>query len=148
MSRNLSNQMKLTRAKVAVAAGTSDQNSSIIDMANFEGVIFTVLFGTITSGAVTSVKLQHGADSGGSDMADIEGTSITVADTESNKAVRLDLYRPRYRYVRCVVDRGTQNAVLDGITADQYGARVQPTTDDSTTVTGREVHVSDASGTA
>jgi len=47
-----------------------------------------------------------------------------------------------------IVDRGTQNAVLDSIVAIQYEPRVKPVTHDATTVGGGELHVSAAEGTA
>ena len=145
---NLSKNTKLTRVSNAVAAGTTDINGSVIDMQNWEGVMFIVLFGAITAGAVTSIKAQQGTQSDLSDAADLEGTSVSVADDDDNKAFYLDIYRPGERYVRPVVDRGTQNAVVDGIVAIQYGPRKGPSTHDSTTVGGGELHVSPAEGTA
>ena len=71
---NLIKNVKVTRALASVAAGTSDKNSSIIDMQNYEGVIFIAAFGAITSGAVTSIKAQQGAASNMSDTADLAGT--------------------------------------------------------------------------
>lgn len=139
---------KLTRVMNAVAAGTSDQNSSVIDMQNFDSVTFIAAFGTITAGAVTSIKVQQGADSGLSDAADLEGTAISVADDDDNQIVAVEVVRPRERYVRLVIDRGTQNAVIDGVIAIQTGPRVLPVTHDATTVVGSETHNSPAEGTA
>ena len=145
---NLSKNTKLTRVSNAVAAGTTDVESAVIDMQNFEGVQFVVAFGTITAGAVTSIKVQQGAQSDLSDAADLAGTGVAVADDDDNKIFYLDVYRPRERYVRLVVDRGTQNAVVDGIFAQQYSPRKKPTTHDTTTVGGGETHASPAEGTA
>lgn len=139
---------KVTRVSNAVAAGTTDINSSEVDMQNFEGVKFYVLFGAITAGAVTSIKAQQDTVTGMAGAADLEGTALTVADDDDNQIAILDVYRPRERFVRCVVDRGTQNAVVDGIIAVQYGPRVMPATNDATTVVGLETHMSPAEGTA
>lgn len=144
----LGKNTKITRVKASAVAGTSDINSDIIDMANYEGVLFIVALGAITSGAVTSIKGQQGAASSMSDAADLVGTGVTIADTDDDKVVWLDIKNPQERYVRCVLDRGTQNAVLDGIIAIQYGPRKAPTTHDATTVLGGEAHVSPAEGTA
>jgi hypothetical protein len=145
------NQLNATssqRLSNAVAAGTSAINSSSIDLANTEGAIFRVLFGAITSGAVTSVKLQASDDNGSADdWTDLEGSAITVADTDDNKIAELDLSKPRKRYARVVVSRATQNSVVDGITAVPYGVRNQPAAQHST-VLGRKVLVSPAEGTA
>lgn len=146
---NRANSEKTIRVMNGVAAGTTDQTSAAIDTAGFDGVKFYTMFGTITSGAVTSVKVQQSSDDGGSDAyADLAGTSITVADDDDNQVVVHDIYRPRERYLKAVVDRGTQDAVIDGILAVLYCANKQPTTDDSTTVVGRETHTSPAEGTA
>lgn len=148
---NLSKQVKITRHSNAVAAGTTDITPSAgIDMSGFEGCLFMVDLGTITASAVTSIKVQQSSDDGSSDAySDLEGTSVTIADTDDNKIAYVDVYRPQKRYLKLIVDRGTQNAVVDGITAIQYGPRVLPTTHDSTTVlSGSEVHASPAEGTA
>lgn len=146
---NAANSERVIRVMNAVAAGTTDQTSSAIDTANFEGVKIYTAFGTITSGAVTSVKIQQSSDDGSADAyADLAGTSVTVADDDDNQVVVHDIFRPRERYLKVVVDRGTQNAVIDGIVAVLYGARENPTTDDTSTVVGRETHVSPAEGTA
>jgi hypothetical protein len=60
---------------------------------------------------------------------------------------RCAVFRPAERYVRAVVTRGTADAVIDGVIAIQYGARVLPATQDAT-VAGIETHVSPAEGTA
>ena len=146
MANNISNQIKTTRVMNAVAAGTSDQNSSSVNMSNFEGVRFTAAFGTITAGAATSVRVQQSADN--SNWDDLLGSDITVADDDDNQLVVIDIWRPIDRYVRVTVKRATQNAVIDGVVAEQYGPRLLPTTDDSATVVAREIHTSPAEGTA
>lgn len=146
MANNISNQIKTTRVMNAVAAGTSDQDSSSVDMLDYEGVRFTVSFGTITGSAVTSIRAGQSAND--SSWADLLGTDITVADDDDNQVAILDIWRPIDRYVRCTVKRATQNAVIDGVVAEQYGPRVLPPTNDSSTVVGQEIHTSPAEGTA
>lgn len=149
MKQNLSAAIKITRVSNAAAAATTDVESSAVDMQGFEGVMFLAMLGTITSGAVTSIKAQQSSDNGVADAwSDLEGTAVTVADDDDNQVFGLDIFKPLKRYVRCVVDRGTQNAVVDGVVAMQYGARVAPTTQDATTVGAVELHVSPDEGTA
>lgn len=145
---HLSDCVKTIRVMNAVAAGTSDQNSSVVDMAGYDGVRFIALFGTLTATQVTKIKVQQGTDATVTDAADLEGTATTaLADGDSNKMLITDIIRPRERYVRCVVDRGTANAVIDGVVAEVYKARSVPVTQDST-VAYAEQHVSPAEGTA
>ena len=131
---------KVTRLENAVAAGTADEASASVDMANFEGVKFYVAFGAITSGAVTKVQVQQSDDNGSSDtFSTLAGGEVTVADDDDNQVVVIDVYRPRKRYLRVNVDRGTQNAVIDGVLGVQYGARKKPVDNDATTVVSRTV---------
>jgi len=144
----LNKGIKITRALNAVAAGTTDQNGSILDMQGFDGVMFIALFGTLTATQVTSLKAQQDTDVAGGTMADLLGTNTgPLADADSNKCLVLDVYKPRERYVRCVVDRGTANAVIDGVIAIQYKASKRPTAH-AASVAFSESHVSPAEGTA
>ncbi len=146
---NLSKEVKITRVMNAVAAGITDQNSTVLDMQGYDGVMFVAAFGTLTATQVTSIKAQQGALPDGSDMIDLAGTAVgPLADADGNKCLVLDVYRPQERYVRCVVDRGIANAVIDGIIAVQYSARLMPTVHDATTIAASELQVSPAEGTA
>ena len=142
---NISRGVKFTRVLDAVAAGTSDQNSSSVDMKSFDAVTFVVGFGAITASAVTSIKLQGSADA--SAWSDLAGTAITVADTDDDKIVLAEINQPQHRYVRCVVDRGTQNAVIDFAVALQSKANKAPVTQ-SSSVLGSEFAQAPAAGTA
>lgn len=145
---NLENMTKITRAMNAVAAGTTDQNGGVIDMQNFEGVMFIAAFGTLTATQVTQIKAQQGKQSDGSDMADLAATLVgPLADADGNKMLVADVFRPRERYVRLVIDRGTADAVIDGVIAIQYGPRKMPTTH-AASVAASESHTSPAEGTA
>lgn len=146
---NRANTEKVIRVLDAVAAGQTTQTSSAIDTAGYDGVKIYSLFGAITAGAVTSVKVQQSSDDAVADAyADLAGSSISVADDDDNQVVVHDIYRPRERYLKAVISRATQNAVIDGIVAVLYCAAKAPTTDDATTVVGRETHSSPAEGTA
>lgn len=146
---NRANTEKVIRVMNAVAAGQTAQTSSAIDTKGFDGVKIYSAFGAITAGAATSVKVQQSSDDASADAyADLLGTSVTVADDDDNQVVVHDIYRPRERYLKVVISRATQNAVIDGIIAVLYSATKSPTTDDSSTVVARETHVSPAEGTA
>jgi hypothetical protein len=148
MFTHLLDAVKVTRVMNAVAAGTTDQNSSAIDMQGWDGVVFLAAFGALTATQVTQIKVQQGQQSNLSDAADLAGTNVgPLADTDGNKLLAVDVYRPQERYVRCVVDRGTANAVIDGVLALQYKGRVKPVTQDSS-VAFVEKHASPAEGTA
>lgn len=142
---------KDTKISIAIApadgaAGTDDINGAILDMQGFESVMAIVTFGTITSGAVTSIKMQQDTAAGMGTAADLLGTGQTIADTDGEKTFYIDLVKPQERYVRLVVDRGTQDAVVASATYLQYNGVKAPTTH-GTNVSG-ESFSSPAEGTA
>jgi hypothetical protein len=111
-------------------------------------VQFVALFGALTATQVTNLKVQQGSLADGSDMADLAGSLHTaLADTDGNKCLVTDVFRPQKRYVRCVVKRGTANAVIDGVLALLYSPRVEPVATDST-VKSTKLLVSPDEGTA
>lgn len=147
--QNQSSDASWIRVMNAVAAGQTNQTSSAIDTAGYDGVEIVSAFGAITGGAVTSVKVQQSSDDASADAyADLASSSVTVADTDDNKIVVHDIYRPRERYLKVVISRATQNAVIDGVFARRYAPRVNPSTNDSTTVVSRKLLASPAEGTA
>lgn len=146
---NLSKSISLARLSNAVAAGTTAITPTAgLDMEGYEGVLFIVPMGAITTGAVTDVKVQQSSDDGATDAySDLAGSAFNVADSDDNQLVYIDVFRPQKRYVKPVVDRATQNAVVDGIIAIRYGARRLPAEMD-TTVAGGLLLISPAEGTA
>ncbi len=147
---DLNSVVSVDRVMNAVAVGTTAQNSGAIDMAGFEGVRFIVLMGTITDGT-PRIKAQQDVASGMAAAADLVGTGITLAATDDNKAVVLDIRRPLERFVRCVVDRSVgapaTGSVIDGVIAELYGPSAPPTAH-AATVAGSESHSSPAEGAA
>jgi len=149
MSINFARANKVSRVMNAVAAGTTDQTSSAVDMAGFEDCTFIAAFGALTATQVTQMKAQQSSDDGVADAySDLEGTLTgPLADGDGNKLMVLEVYNPAKRYLKLVIDRGTANAVIDGVVAIQSQARVLPVTQPST-VAFTEVHRSPAEGTA
>lgn len=116
---HLSRNSKILRVANAAAAGTTDVNSDSVDMAAYRSATFVAAVGALTATQVTKLKLQQSQDDGVvDDWTDIQGSATAaLADTDGNKLLVIHLMRPTKRYVRAVLDRGTANAVLDGIIA-------------------------------
>lgn len=146
---NLSKNVKISQAVTvtAGAAGATAINGATLDMAGYDGVLMVVTFGAITTNAVTSIKAQQGAASNLSDAADLAGTAQTVADSADEQTFYIDVFRPAERYVRLVVSRATQNAVVASAEYIQYGGHKGPVASHGSAVSG-ETHVSPAEGTA
>lgn len=144
---NLNSGVKLQRVINATAVGTTTINGAVVDTAGFDTCRFIVAFGTITDGT-PDVKVQQGSQDDGSDMADLAGTLVTLADTDDNDMAVVEVTRPRERYLRCVVVRGgATGSVIDGAIAELGNARRGPVTHGST-VAASETHASPAEGTA
>ena len=127
MSKNnqLTPAVKTIVVEAPAGAATTDLESDAVDMANFDGIRFVASMGTITAGAVTSLRVE-GSPTGVGDWDAIEGAVVTIPDDGDDKVYIVEVYRPGARYVRAVLDRGTQNAVCNGIIAEQYLPRVYP----------------------
>lgn len=141
VGKQLATAVQPLRVSNAVAAGTSDVNTAWVDVANSDGVRFMVAFGTLTSTQVTNVKLQGACLANQADAADLlDSTSGTViktanlADADSNKLAIVEVYKPKVRYVRAVIDRGTANAVIDGAFAHLILNNPLPYTSNTTSV--------------
>jgi hypothetical protein len=147
MKYNLSKLVKVSTAitPTAGAAAQTTINGTTLDMAGYGGVMVLLRLGTITSGAVTSIKAQQGAASNLSDAADLEGTSQTIADSDGDETFLIDC-KPSERYFRVVVTRGTQDAVVASANYLQYEPH-HPAVTQGTGVTA-ETHVTGVEGTA
>lgn len=141
----LSENTKIT-VGLAYASGTADRNGATLDMKGWDGVLMIATFATIAVGAVTSIKAQQGAASNLSDAADLAGSSQTVAADDDDEIKYIDLYQPRERYVRLVVDKDAANACAESVMYVQYKGKLLPSTH-ATGVEG-EAHLSPAEGTA
>lgn len=151
---NLSDVTKRVRlpadgtSNYTASAATTDVTSEGVDTLGFESVLLRVAFGAITSGAVTSIKAQQSDDDGATDgYSDIEGTAQSVADDDDNQVFEIEIHRPTKRYVCLVIDRGTQNAVVDFMEAILYRPIHAPVTQ-AAIVGGTERFNSPAEGTA
>lgn len=137
---------KIIRVSNAVAAGTTNINCTSVDMSNWESVEFFALLGTLTATQVTKLKAQDSSDN--SSFSDLESSATSAfADNASNLMGRLEVVKPRNRYVRAVVLRGTANAVVDGVIAVLRNAHNQPITQDASVPVYKSL-VSPAQGTA
>ena len=131
---NLSRNARVLRVSNAEVGATTDITSSTVDTMGYGSVTFYALMGSIAPTAVTSCKVQTGAASDMSDAADIEASSLTIADTDDNGVAIIEIDSPRERYVRLIIDRGTATAVVDGALAVLTKPKVEPVTQSTTVI--------------
>lgn len=113
------------------ASANTDRTSDVIDTAGFSHCLIVVHFGTIATGAVTTMKLQH-ADAATNETtltsgADIEGSLQTIADDDDNQAKFWDV-RPTKRFLQVAMDKDATNATAESMIAILYGSGNRPTT--------------------
>lgn len=134
MSRPLDEDVKFQRAMNAQAAGSTDVNGSEVDTEGFDTVTFVAMIGTLTATQVTQMHAEAAIATGGT-FNDIAGSQTdAMDDADSNQAIILEIHEPPRRFVRPVLERGTANAVIDGIMAILSNAKDKPTTHDATTI--------------
>lgn len=154
MFRNLFKGAEVRRVKVdgtnyILAAGTTDVDSEVVDVDGYSGLAWIVGLGIISASGAVSVKAQQGLVSNLSDAADLLGTSQgATADTDDNKVILLDFYKPAERYQRLHITRGDGgNSVIDFVLALLYHAGNEPVTQGAT-VFGLETFNTCREGTA
>jgi hypothetical protein len=146
MNANLGKNTKITVAS-AYDLGSSAVEGAVIDMSGWDGVVCIVTLGAITSGAATSVKWQQNIIDSASGMADLLGTGVTIADSDDDELVIMDLYKPLERYVRVYISKATQNAATSAIYIRYRGSKA-PIDNSVTGESTYELHISPAEGTA
>jgi hypothetical protein len=127
----LTSNCKFLWNKAAVAAGTSDQDGAVVDMADFDTVLAVVQLGTVVDGSVLELQWQGSAAANGSSPTTEATTGAVTAATSSNKLLVLEVQRSAYRYGFPRLKRGTQNATVMGFLVIQGRPRTGPVTKDA-----------------
>jgi hypothetical protein len=118
---------EVRKAMGPVVAGVTVQTGATIDTFGYDGVAFVFSFGALLATQVTNAKVQGGAASNGSDAADLAGShTLALTDGQGNTVQVIDIYRPAQRYLTPIVNRGTANAVINGVFAILYHAELSP----------------------
>lgn len=131
MNTGLLEIAKIVHVNNAAAAGTTEIDSTAVDMTGFDAVCFVVDLAAVTDGSVMTLQVQQGATS--TPTEDITGASATFTGaTSSNSMLAAEAIRPTKRYCRAKFTRTTQNAAVNCILAILYKAKTIPITKDTT----------------
>lgn len=98
----------------ALAAGTTDVNSSAVDTQGYMEATFIWTFGDNADTATFTGSIEGSAD-GSTGWTAITGatTSFTAGASDTdNEMIAVAVYSPLYRYVRAVSNRGVANTVI------------------------------------
>ena len=115
---------------VAVSDTSTDWNHAGLDMRGYEGVRFIVgVDSTDTTGH--NAHCEMAATSSFASAIDVANSAayLTTGFTTGQATAVLitDVYRPRYRWVRLMVDRATTGQSIAFAVAEQYRAGLMPT---------------------
>jgi len=127
---NLLQNVKIDQVLGYYAAGTTKRTSDIIDMANYDGVLFIAELGTLIEAGTVNVTVDQNVISSAVGMAELDGTSTYTVDAAgaalAKSAIAVDVYKPQEQFVQCNITPAAQNAVILGITAIRYNGRIKP----------------------
>ena len=131
---NLSKRSRVTFASVPVAAGTTAASGAVIDMQGYEGAMFLFGIGTESSTSGGTCAVQGAAASTGA-FTTLSGASKTYAAGDDDKGIVIDVWKPRYRYLRSLFTPSTTAGTeFGGVFCTQYGARKYPTVHGTSTL--------------
>lgn len=127
---NLSKNAQIDQILGYYAAGVTKRTSDIIDMSDYEGVVFIAALGTIIEAGTLDVFVEQNTANSASGMARLAGQTahtVTAADAALVKsAIIVDVFQPKERYLQCNITPAAQNAVILGITAIRYNGKKSP----------------------
>lgn len=131
---NFYGNFDIREVNAPVSAGSSiDDNSDIIDMQGYEGVVFMVPITDSAATGVATMTVEQNSANSGSGMAALSGAVATATcstnDDLNDTLLVVDVYRPRERYVQAVLTSATANIAYGNTVAILYGPRVKPVTD-------------------
>lgn len=118
---NLINNTAIERVSGAAAAAQTAINSSLVDMKGYDTVTFLVSVNDMADTAAITATAQGGALADGSDAANLADAVATYTATSGTsgdaKLLIVEVIRPRTRYVRLRITRGTADSSLDCVLA-------------------------------
>jgi hypothetical protein len=111
-------------------ASSIDSNSDIIDMKDYDGVLFIGTVDDSVQNGVATLKVEQDDANADTGMAAATGASATktcaVTDDLNNKSLIVDVYRPIKRYVQGVRTSSAANIAFGSLIAILYKGRKLP----------------------
>jgi hypothetical protein len=126
MDQNLGKNIIVDLVQVPIAAGQTDPDSSSVDMAGFESVMFIGTIGLQTATGVASIQAAGSAND--SSFDDISGAVATGPANSDNKLLILDIVKPLDRYIRTTLTQTVDDTTWSGTIAIRYNGRKPPFT--------------------
>lgn len=127
---NLIKDAKFVVVEAAAVAGTTTITTDVVDMAGFDSVAFVAHLGDVTATSALALTVFSNDTNDTTTPTETEAAaSFTAGASDAdNKLMIVDVTCPRQRYVYATLERGTANAVVNGIIAILYNAHNKPVT--------------------
>jgi hypothetical protein len=141
---NLLKNVNVSYGKALVAAANNtDDNSAILDMSGYDGVMFIAPIYDSVSGGVATLTVEANTANSDSGMAAVTGAAATVTsganDDLNGGCLIVDVYKPQKRYVQAVRTSSTQNIAFDALIAIRYHGKKRPVTQGATVLASTQV---------
>lgn len=124
------------------AANSTDANSSRLDMAGWDGVVFLTTITDSVATGVATLKVEASLTNADGGMAAVTGATATatcaVNDDLNGKLLIVDVFRPQRRYVQGVRTSATANIAFGECVAVRYRGRKSPVSQNAATVADAE----------
>ena len=127
--RQLFQHAEIKLLKGTVAAGTDVSvvtDPAEIDMLGYDSVAIIASLGAIATGGTFTMNVKNSATSGsyGSGSIDNIGSAqVNSADTDDNKFIIKEVFKPQRRYLRVQYQRETGNVTINNIVAILFNAK-------------------------
>jgi hypothetical protein len=130
---NLLPAIDIRRLSGNVAAGTDGAFAALstkVDMLGYTGCMIVFQLGAIATDGVITTRVKNDATTTfGSGTVDQIGDDLAnSADTDDNKFIVHDVYRPAYRYLEASYQRTVGNVTIDAVFAILYNGERRPIT--------------------
>lgn len=140
----ITGDMLLAVVGASIAAGsTIDSNSTILDMAGAEGVLFIATITDSVATGVATLKVESNSISSDTGMVGLAGASASatcaVNDDINDKVLTVEVYQPAKRYVQAVRTSATANIAFGPLLALRYGKKKLPIPIDATVLAAAAV---------
>ncbi len=128
MSRNFCKGLKQDAVYGVTTTTAQTIYSDQVDLANYEGVMFSAVFKSTAASTGTATFTVIGTDTStaaSTSYTALNGASVTIAKSTTATGKRIasiDCYRPQYRYVKAKVVK-LAKILISGIVAQKYGPR-------------------------
>ena len=126
MLKNLSKESLLTLILNPLTAGSSDPNSSVVDMQEYDSCLFVGILGTQCSTGIAKSTISASASTGSTTFSDLSGVTVSSSAGSSDKLLLIDLAYPGVRYLRSTLTRSSTSCEFGGLVGIRYGKRNRP----------------------